>query len=47
METDEHGNITKYDKVGDPVSDDDYCKNFRPENQRGFLNNQLYYLAAK
>lgn len=31
----------------DPVSDDDYCKNFRPENQRGFLNNQLYYLAAK
>ena len=26
----------------DPVSDDDYCKNFRPENQRGFANNQLY-----
>jgi uncharacterized protein YcgI (DUF1989 family) len=31
----------------DPVSDDDYCKNFRPENQRGFHNNALYYLAAK
>lgn len=31
----------------DPVSHDDYCKNFRPENQRGFQNNQLYYLAAK
>ncbi|HEX7762543.1 MAG TPA: urea amidolyase associated protein UAAP1 [Cellvibrio sp.] len=31
----------------DPVSDDDYCKNFRPENQRGFQNNALYYLAAK
>lgn len=31
----------------DPVSEDDYCKNFRPENQRGFQNNALYYLAAK
>lgn len=30
-----------------PVSEDDYCKNFRPENQRGFQNNALYYLAAK
>lgn len=30
----------------DPVAEDDYCKNFRPENQRGFHNNQLYYLAA-
>jgi uncharacterized protein len=29
----------------DPVSDDDYCKNFRQENQRGFQNNQLYYLG--
>lgn len=28
----------------DPVADDDYCKNFRPENQRGFMNNNLYYL---
>ncbi len=31
----------------DAVSEDDYCKNFRPENQRGFQNNALYYLAAK
>ncbi|RZA06251.1 MAG: urea carboxylase-associated family protein [Moraxellaceae bacterium] len=31
----------------DPVGEDDYCKNFRPENQRGFQNNALYYLAAK
>ncbi|HTF95306.1 MAG TPA: urea amidolyase associated protein UAAP1 [Cellvibrio sp.] len=31
----------------DPVSEDDYCKNFRPENQRGFQNNDLYYLAVK
>lgn len=28
----------------DPVADNDYCKNFRPENQRGFMNNHLYYL---
>jgi len=27
------------------VTDDDYCKNFRPENQRGFQNNALYALA--
>ena len=31
----------------DPVAEDDYCKNFRPENQRGFQNNALYYLAAR
>lgn len=30
----------------DPVADDDYCKNFRPENQRGFENNRLYYLGS-
>lgn len=29
----------------DPIANDDYCKNFRPENQRGFQNNQLYYLG--
>jgi len=29
------------------VGDDDFCKNFRPENQRGFQNNALYYLAAQ
>jgi urea carboxylase-associated protein 2 len=31
----------------DPVAEDDYCKNFRPENQRGFQNNALYYLATR
>jgi urea carboxylase-associated protein 2 len=31
----------------DPVGEDDYCKNFREENQRGFKNNELYYLAHK
>jgi len=30
-----------------PVSDDDYCKNFRPENQRGFENNTLYYVGTE
>jgi hypothetical protein len=28
-----------------PVSDDDFCRNFRPENQRGFQNNALYHLG--
>ena len=26
----------------EPVLDDDFCLNFRPENQRGFKNNALY-----
>ncbi|WP_317933377.1 urea amidolyase associated protein UAAP1 [Halioxenophilus sp. WMMB6] len=28
-----------------PVSDDDYCLNYRPENRRGFANNALYHLG--
>lgn len=32
--------------IAPPVLDDDYCKNYRPENQRGFKNNELYYLGA-
>ncbi len=32
--------------TADPVADDDYCKNFRPENQRGFMNNSLYHLQG-
>lgn len=28
------------------VAEDDYCKNYRPENQRGFENNRLYYLGV-
>ena len=31
--------------LANSVSDDDFCKNFRPENQRGFQNNALYYLG--
>ncbi|MBT0568986.1 urea carboxylase-associated family protein [Curvibacter sp. CHRR-16] len=26
----------------DPVATDDYCRNFRPENQRGFTNTERY-----
>lgn len=32
--------------VAEPVADDDYCRNFRPENGRGFENNALYYIGA-
>jgi urea carboxylase-associated protein 2 len=31
--------------LAEPVTDDDYCRNFRPENQRGFHNNALYHLG--
>lgn len=31
--------------AANPVQDDDYCKNFRPENVRGFENNALYYIG--
>ena len=30
----------------DPVTEDDYCLNLRPENARAFENNRLYYLGA-
>jgi urea carboxylase-associated protein 2/urea carboxylase-associated protein 1 len=29
-----------------PVAADDYCRNFRPENWRGFENNRIYHLEA-
>lgn len=29
-----------------PVAEDDFCKMSRPENQRGFANNELYYFGA-
>lgn len=28
-----------------PVEDDDFCKNYRPENGRAFENNRLYHLG--
>lgn len=28
-----------------PVTEDDYCRNYRPENARGFANNALYHLG--
>jgi hypothetical protein len=30
-----------------PVTEDDYCRNFRPENRRGFQNNALYHLGVQ
>lgn len=30
-----------------PVVEDDFCKMSRPENQRGFANNELYYFGAE
>ncbi|MBF0256190.1 MAG: urea carboxylase-associated family protein [Gammaproteobacteria bacterium] len=29
----------------EPVGADDFCRNYRPENQRGFDNNALYHLG--
>jgi len=29
----------------DPVAADDYCRNFRPENGRGFENNRIFHLG--
>jgi len=40
----QHGVDIKLE-VAEPVTDDDYCRNFRPENQRGFQNNALYHLG--
>ncbi len=31
--------------LAEPVQDDDYCLNFRPENRRGFENNALYHFG--
>lgn len=31
--------------MGPPAAADDYCRNLRPENQRGFANNALYHFG--
>ncbi len=31
--------------IADAVQEDDYCRNFRPENLRGFANNELYHFG--
>jgi len=31
----------------EPVTEDDFCKMSRPENERGFANNELYYLGCE
>lgn len=33
--------------LADPVSEEDYCRNFRAENRRGFENNRLYHLGLR
>jgi hypothetical protein len=30
----------------DPPAEDDFCRNFRPENGRGFRNNEIYHLCG-
>jgi urea carboxylase-associated protein 2 len=30
----------------DPVAPDDFCRNFRPENGRGFQNNEIFHLCG-
>jgi urea carboxylase-associated protein 2 len=30
----------------EPVAPDDFCRNFRPENERGFENNDIYHLCG-
>ncbi|APH60105.1 urea amidolyase associated protein UAAP1 [Granulibacter bethesdensis] len=30
----------------EPVAEDDACKHFRPENERGFENNRIYHLCS-
>lgn len=34
-------------RLSPPVTSDDYCLNFRPENRRGFRNNAIYHLGAR
>ena len=29
------------------IKDDDFCMNYRPENQRGFKNNALYHMGLE
>lgn len=38
--------LTYQIRKAEPVKDDDFCKNSRPENQRGFENNTLYHLQG-
>lgn len=38
--------VTYQFRRAEPVGDDDFCLNFRPENRRGFENNRLYHLIG-
>ncbi|MGM0678510.1 MAG: urea amidolyase associated protein UAAP1 [Pseudomonadota bacterium] len=37
--------VTYQIREAEPVREDDYCRNYRPENQRGFKNTELYHLG--
>ncbi len=39
--------VTYQLSVAEPIEKDDICINSRPENQRGFKNNQLYHLGCE
>jgi uncharacterized protein YcgI (DUF1989 family) len=38
--------VTIQFRKADPVTADDYCLNLRPENGRGFKNNEIYHLCS-
>lgn len=38
--------VTIQFRAADPVAEDDFCLNFRPENGRGFANNRLFHLCG-
>jgi hypothetical protein len=33
--------------AAEPAAADDYCRNFRPENQRGFENNRIFHIGCR
>ena len=38
--------VTVQFRKAEPVAADDFCRNYRPENQRGFQNNELYHMCG-
>ena len=38
--------VTLQFRKAEPVAAEDYCRNFRPENQRGFQNNEIYHMCG-
>ncbi len=46
-DSDDYPDATVQIELGlcEPVTEDDFCKNFRPENGRGFQNNEIYHIG--